>query len=117
MNYLNLFNQNILYFYIDLYNKNNKNNKNNKKEIINNILIILKTKKTHFISIIKNKLLKYKKYILSENIDILKKINNLFVDNFDLEEIYNNLNKNDKNIIWTYLKIFIILCEKYYFTL
>jgi len=113
MDYLKLFNENVLYLYIDL----NENDINNNENIINKIENLLKEDKLYFIEIIKEKILKYKEEILNENIKIIEIINNLFIYKLNLEEIYKKVNKEKKEIIWKYLKIFVILCENYYFTL
>ena len=116
MKYLELLNQNILYLYIDLYNFSDKS------ELQYNILFkienIIKNDNLYFMNIFKEDIYNNcKDEILKENINILSVINEILIKEFDLLKIYNKLKKKNKVIIWNYLKIFIILYEKYYFTL
>ena len=116
MNYLELLNQNLIYLYIDLFNFSDKSEL--KYNTLFKIENIIKNNNLYFINIIKENIYEiYKDDILNENINILEKISNILIVNFDLLKIYKKVNQKNKIIIWNYLKIFIIICEKYYFTL
>ena len=116
MNYLQLLNQNIIYFYIDLFNSSDKSEL--KYNTLFEIENIIKTDELYFINIIKEHIYdNYKNDILEENINVLEILNNVLVQNFDLIKIFNKAKKKNKKIIWDYLKIFIVLYEKFYFKL
>lgn len=116
MKYLELLNKNILYLYIDLYNFSNKSEL--EYSTLFEIKDTIKNNNLYFIDIFKESIYEnYKEHISNENINILPIINKLLIKNYDLLKIYNKLKKKNKIIIWNYLKIFIILYEKYYFTL
>ena len=116
MNHLQLLNQNIIYFYIDLFNSSDKSEL--KYNTLFEIQNIIKNDKLYFVNIIKEHIYEnYKNDILEENINVLEILNNVLVQNFDLIKIYNKVKKKNKKIIWDYLKIFIVLYEKHYFTL
>lgn len=130
---LNSFNLNILYFYIDLLNFSKIKNK---KELLNKIIYIINNNNyditLYFINIIKLNLYNYKTLILNDNNiifndELLEHINNIFINiiynqnifNYKVhfKDIYNTLNIKNKTIIFNYIKIFVILCDKYYFSL
>ena len=115
MNYLNLLNNNIIYLYIDLFNFSDKS------ELEYNILFeienIIENHEKYFLDIIQYIYENHKNDVFKENIYVLKIINDILIKELNLVNIYNKLKKKNKTIIWNYLKIFIILYEKYYFTL
>ena len=115
MNYLNLLNNNIIYLYIDLFNFSDKS------ELEYNILFeiknIIENHEKYFLDIIQYIYKNYKNDVFKENIYVLEIINDILIKELNLVNIYNKLKKKNKTIIWNYLKIFIILYEKYYFTL
>ena len=115
MNYLEILNNNIIYLYIDLFNFSDKSEL--KYNTLFEIKNIIQNNKKYFIDIIGNIYKNYKNDIFKENIYILEIINYILIKEFDLVNIYNKLKKKNKTIIWNYLKIFIILYEKFYFTL
>lgn len=116
MNYLQLLNQNIIYFYIDLFNSSDKSEL--KYNTLFEIQNIIKNDELYFVNIIKERIYEnYKNDILEENINVLEILDNVLVQNFDLVKIYNKVKKKNKKIIWDYLKIFVVLYEKHYFTL
>lgn len=116
MNYLQLLNQNIIYFYIDLFNSSDKSEL--KYSTLFEIQNIIKNDELYFVNIIKERIYEnYKNDILEENINVLEILDNVLVQNFDLIKIYNKVKKKNKKIIWDYLKIFVVLYEKHYFTL
>ena len=125
---LSSFNLNILYFYIDLLNFSEIKNK---KNILKEIIYIINNDQLYFINIIKLNLYDYKKQILINN-DILNdklleyinyiSINiiykqNIFNYKISFKDIFNKLIMKNKKIISNYIKIFIILCDEYYFSL
>tara|TARA_Y100000741_G_scaffold294995_2_gene235496 strand:- start:120 stop:470 length:351 start_codon:yes stop_codon:yes gene_type:complete len=116
MNDLQLLNKNIIYFYIDLFNSSDKSEL--KYSTLFEIQNIIKNEELYFVNIIKEHIYEnYKNDILEENINVLEILDNVLVLNFDLIKIYNKVKKKNKKIIWDYLKIFVVLYEKHYFTL
>lgn len=85
---------------------------------INNMQKILYIKNDILINLFNKNIYIYKNDILNEDVNILSKINKLeLFDGLDITTILENMNNQNKTIFWNYLKVFILLCEKYYYTL
>ena len=112
MSIINIFNNNVLHFLLQLNKITNSdifdNNINKCKIIINvnNKLLINTFYKNIYI---------HNNLIHNKNDNILYKLQKLNIfDNINLINIWNNLSDEDKNKCWEFLDVFILLCDKYY---
>ena len=119
MSLINLFNSNTLNFLDDLDKIINDNYYSKliseKKQNINNVLLF---KNDILLEVFNNNIYKYKDKILKEDSNILNDIGSLdmFVG-LNIIDIVNKMSCENKIIFWKYLKTFVLLCEKYYYTL
>lgn len=116
---------------VDLFNKNLVQFLDNLSKIIgiqyytelidkkkNNMTNILYLKNDILIDLFNKNIYKYKDDIIKENINILSEINKLeLFEGLDITKILQNMSDKNKIIFWNYLKAFILLCEKHYYTL
>ena len=119
MSTINIFNKNVFQFLddldkiisIDYYSKLISQ----KKVYIERVLLL---KNDILIELFKKSIFIYKDNILKHDTSILSNINKLeLFEGLNIEELLNHMSDENKNIFWNYLKAFILLCEKHYFTL
>ena len=119
MSAIELFNKNLVQF-LDNLSKILSNDYYSKliDEKKLNMSRILFLKNDILIELFKNNIYEYKDNILKEDISILPIINELELFNgLDIKSILENISDKNKSIFWNYMKAFILLCEKHYYTL
>ena len=111
---INLFNEKIIeYFYFLEKIINDNYAKNKIKKYISKIRLGSQINNKLIISLFYEKIYPHKNEIENKNEDVFDifKIH-LFDNKLDLKNLWSTIEKNDKETIWKYLKIFVLLCEQ-----
>ena len=113
-NNINLFNDKIIE-YLNFLEKI-INDEYAKKKIIQNINKIqlgIKLEPSIIITMFYNNIYSYNEEINNKNENVLEVFQfHLFKNKIDLKKLWINIKENDRETIWKYLKIFILLCEQ-----
>ena len=107
---LNLFNNNMSLFLIDLIELFPNNLKLQEAKKSQDMIIMMKSDYT--INMFKNNLFIYRKNIIEHDEEIIKE--NKFLNSINITALWDSLDTDNKNICWKYLECFVVLCNKYY---
>jgi hypothetical protein len=113
-NNINLFNIKLIEFF-DFLEKvvNDVYAKKTIKKNANKIKLGIKLNSNIIINIFYEKIYNYKNEINNENESVLEIFQiNLFDNKLDLKNIWKTINESDRETIWKYLQIFVLLCEQ-----
>jgi len=112
MSTIDIFNNNVLHFLLQLNKITNTNIFNNN---INKCKIIIKINNKLLINKFYEQIYIHNSMIYNKNYNILYKLQNLEIfNNIDLINLWNIISDKDKNTCWDFLKVFILLCDEYY---